>query len=270
MTVDAWMQHPTPDFLRHDMFESLRRWTGMETPAEELPIELTLGAMDAGGVSYGLLSAWRAPEGPLIPNDLVAAQAAAHPDRLGWLAAVDLHDPMGAVRELRRCVTELGFKGLRVVPWLWGWPPNDRRYYPLYAECVELGVPFCTQVGHTGPLRSSEPGRPIPYLDDVALDFPELTIVGGHIGYPWTEEMVAVARKHENVYIDTSAYTAARYPPELVAYIQSNSGRHKVMFGTNYPMITPKQALKRFGDLGLDPEATELFLRGNAARVFGL
>ena len=63
MTVDAWMQHPTPDFLRHDMFESLRRWTGMETPAEEPPIELTLGAMDAGGVSYGLLSAWHAPEG---------------------------------------------------------------------------------------------------------------------------------------------------------------------------------------------------------------
>ncbi|MFX8481514.1 amidohydrolase family protein, partial [Acinetobacter baumannii] len=83
---------------------------------------------------------------------------------------------------------------------LWGLPPNDRRYYPLYAECVELGVPFCTQVGHTGPLRSSETGRPIPYLDDVALDFPELTIVAGHIGYPWTEEMIALARKYPNVY----------------------------------------------------------------------
>jgi predicted TIM-barrel fold metal-dependent hydrolase len=89
-----------------------------------------------------------------------------------------------------------------MLPWLWETPPTDRRFYPLYAECVELGVPFCTQVGHTGPLRPSEPGRPIPYIDQIAIDFPELTIVGGHVGYPWTEEMVAAARKHENVYID--------------------------------------------------------------------
>ena len=112
-----------------------------------------------------------------------------------------------------------------MIPWLWEAPPTDRRYYPLYAACVELGVPFCTQVGHTGPLRPSEPGRPIPYIDQVAIDFPELVIVCGHIGYPWTEEMVAVARKHENVYIDTSAYTARRYPPELVAYLRTRGGQ---------------------------------------------
>ena len=87
-----------------------------------------------------------------------------------------------------------------------------------------------------------ETGRPIPYIDQVALDFPDLMIVCGHIGYPWTEEMIAVARKHENVYIDTSAYTAKRYPPELVDYMKSKSGRQKVMFGTNYPMIFHQQA----------------------------
>src|SRR5262249_59115778 len=122
-------------------------------------------------------------------------------------------------------------------------PPSDRRYYPLYAECVELGVPFCTQVGHTGPLRPSETGRPIPYLDEVALDFPELTIVAGHIGYPWTEEMIALATKYENVFIDTSAYTVKRYPPEFVAYMRGH-GRSKVMFGSNYPMIAPARALE--------------------------
>ena len=137
--------------------------------------------------------------GPLIGNEAVAAWIAEQPERLGGLAAVDLARPMQAMRELRRCVEEHDFLGLRVVPWLWGLPPNDRRYYPLYAACVELGVPFCTQVGHTGPLRTSEIGRPIPYLDDVPLDFPELTIVAGHIGYPWTEEMIAVARKYEKV-----------------------------------------------------------------------
>ena len=126
---------------------------------------------------------------------------------------------MDAVRELRARV-EQGFRGLRLLPWLWEAPPTDRRFYPLYAACVELGVPFCTQVGHTGPLKPSEVGRPIPYIDQVAIDFPELTIVGGHIGYPWTEEMIAVCRKHENVWIDTSAYTARRYPPELLRYLR--------------------------------------------------
>ena len=270
MPVDAWMQHPTQRFLRHDMFASLRRWTGGELPQDEIPIDVTLAAMDAGGVSYGLLSAWHGPEGPMIANDEVAGWVAAHPERFGGLAAVDLRDPVRAVRELRRCVAELGFKGLRVIPWLWGLPPNDRRYYPLYAECVELGVPFCTQVGHTGPLRSSETGRPIPYLDDVALDFPDLVIVGGHIGYPWTEEMVALARKYPNVYIDTSAYTARRYPPELVRYLRAD-GRRKVLFGSELPddPARPRRSSSST-TLELDDEARELFLEGNARRVFAL
>ena len=126
-----------------------------------------------------------------------------------------------------------------------------------------------TQVGHTGPLRTSETGRPIPYLDDVALDFPDLTIVGGHIGYPWTTEMVALATKYPNVYIDTSAYTARRYPAELVQYMRAH-GRTKVLFGTNYPMITPRQALENLADLDLDEETTSLFLHKNAARIFRL
>ena len=177
---------------------------------------------------------------------------------------------MEGVRELGRCVTELGFVGLRVVPWLWEAPPTDRRYYPLFAACVELGVPFFTQVGHTGPMRPSETGRPIPYIDQVALDFPELVIVGGHIGYPWTEEMVAVARKHPNVYIDTSAYTAKRYPATLVDYMKSRGGRRKVLFGTNYPMLTHEQALANLDELDLDEEARRLYLGENARRVFGL
>jgi hypothetical protein len=135
---------------------------------------------------------------------------------------------------------------------------------------VELGVPFCTQVGHTGPLRPSEVGRPIPYIDQIAIDFPELVVVGGHIGYPWTEEMVAVARKHENVLIDTSAYTARRYPPELVRYLRSRGGRRKVLFGSNFPMIAPQAALEGLDELGLDEETRALFLGGNAERVFRL
>jgi predicted TIM-barrel fold metal-dependent hydrolase len=270
MTVDAWMQHPTLRFLRHDMFESVRRWTRQQITVEEPHLDSTLAAMDGAGVDFGLLSAWHSPEGSLISNDEVAGWMTEQPARFAGLASVDLNRPMVAVRELHRCVEELGFKGLRVLPWLWEAAPTDRRYYPLYAACVELGVPFCTQVGHTGPLRPSETGRPIPYIDQVAIDFPELVIVGGHIGYPWTEEMIAVTRKHENVYIDTSAYTPARYPPQLVSYMQDRSGRHKVLFGTNYPMIAPQQALEGLNELGLDDETREAFLSGNANRVFQL
>jgi predicted TIM-barrel fold metal-dependent hydrolase len=271
MTIDAWMQHPTLRFSQHDMFEPVRRWTGQEVPDQELPIELTVAALDEGGVAFGLLSAWHAPgEGTLISNDEVAGWVAAHPDRFAGLAAVDLARPMDGVRELGRCVSEHGFKGLRMLPWLWEAPPTDRRYYPLYAACVELGIPFCTQVGHTGPLRPSETGRPIPYIDQVAIDFPELRIVCGHVGYPWTEEMIAVARKHENVVIDTSAYTSRRLPAELVAYMNSSGGRRKVLFGSNYPMLSPARALEGLDELGLDQETRELYLAGNAERIFAL
>jgi uncharacterized protein len=269
--VDAWMQHPTRRFIEQEMFASVRRWNAQDIPAGEIPIETTVAAMDGAGVDLGLLSAWNGPrEGEMISNEEVAGWVGEHPGRFAGVAAVSLEKPVQAVRELRRCVQELGFVALRVLPWLWEAPPTDRRFYPLYCACVELGVPFCTQVGHTGPLRPSEPGRPIPYIDQVAIDFPELTIVGGHVGYPWTEEMIAVARKHENVYIDTSAYTSARLPQELVAYMKTGSGRRKVLYGSNYPMIAPVHALAELDSLGLDEQARSLYLAGNARRVFGL
>ena len=114
----------------------------------------------------------------------------------------------------------------------------------------------------------SEVGRPI-YLDQVALDFPDLTIVGGHIGYPWTDEAIAVATKHPNVYIDTSAYTADRYPPQLVDYLK-NHGSQKVLFGSNYPMMTPAKALSSLDALQLDDVVKSRFLADNARRVYGL
>ncbi len=94
-------------------------------------------------------------------------------------------------------------------------------------------------------------------------------IVGGHIGYPWTEECIAVATKHANVYIDTSAYTVKRYPPELLRFMRAH-GRHKVMFGTNYPMLTAEKALEGLDELHLSDDTRALFLGQNAQRVFRL
>ncbi|MEM6995460.1 MAG: amidohydrolase family protein [Myxococcota bacterium] len=251
------------------MFESIRRWMKIGELPETMPTAVTTGAMRSAGVTTALLSAWWGPKGPMLHNDAVAAVVAEEPELYRGVASVDLARPMDAVRELRRAVRELGFVAVRQLPWLWELPPNDRRYYPIYAECVELGIPFCLQVGHAGPMRPSDPGRPIPYLDEVAYEFPELTIVGGHIGYPWTQEMISLATKYPNVFIDTSAYTPRRYPPELVTFMKGH-GRKKVLFGTNFPMIQPGHCLSQLDELGLDDDVKALFLAGNAERVFGL
>lgn len=267
--IDAWIQHPTGPFLADDMFTSLRRWMKRDAIPDEVPVELTMAALDAAGVTRALVSAWWGPRGPLLTNDHVAETVKAHPERLDGIGSVDLFRPMDAVRELRRCVKELGFVGVRLLPWLWGLPPNDRRYYPIYAECVELDIPFCLQVGHAGPLRPSDPGRPIPYLDEVACEFPELRIVGGHIGYPWTDEMIALATKYENVYIDTSAYTPERYPDALVRFMKG-PGQRKVLFGSNWPMIQPSKCIAQLDTLELSDEGSRAFLYDNAIAVFKL
>ena len=267
--IDVWMQHPNLDFINHDMFASLRRWMGIDRATEEIPLEFTVSAMDEGQVQKGLICAWWGPGGELISNDEVAASVKRFPDRFAGVGSVNLYKPMDAIREVRRCVNKLGFKGIRIVQWLWNLVPTDRRYYPVFAECVEQNIPVCLQVGHTGPLCPSEPGRPIPYIDQVALDFPELKILCGHIGYPWTMEMIAVATKHPNVYIDTSAYTAKRFPAELIQYMRTN-GQKKVLFGTNYPMITPAKCLEDLDGLELSQEVRDLFLYKNATSVFAI
>jgi len=267
--VDAWIQHPNPRLLADPMFASLRRWMGLETIPDSIPPELTFAALDAAGIERALISAWWGPGGPLIGNDEVAELVRIGDGRLFGVASVDLMDPMGAVRELRRCVEELGFVALRQLPWLWGLPPDDRRYYPLYAACIDLGIPFCTQVGHAGPLRPSEPGRPIPYLETVAYEFPELTIVAGHLGYPWTDETISLARKYDNVYVDTSAWKPSRFPAAFTDWLR-RGGRRKVLFGSNWPMIQPAACVAEIDALGLDDEARQMFVHDNAVRVYGL
>lgn len=267
--VDAWMQHPTVRHANHEMFASLRRWTGMELLEEPLPVEVTVAALAAADVEIGLSAAWYGPQGPLVSNDEVADFVARSHGRLRGVAGVDLAKPITAVRELRRAVEELGFVALRIVPWLWQLPPPTGSTIRCTRPASISASRSAPRSGTPGRCAPRRPSKPIPYIDQVALDFPELTIVCGHIGYPWTTEMIAVADKHAGVYIDTSAYTARRYPPELVAYLRGR-GRHKVLFGSNYPMITPSRALEHLAELDLDEETTELFLSGNARRVFRL
>jgi uncharacterized protein len=267
--IDVWAQLPTARFMKEPWLKSLLRWTGQsEDPPTPTPQDL-LAQMDEAGVSMSLISAWSSPTGALITNDDVEAAMKAAPERLRGMLSVDLHDPMGAVREIKQRAGNKQFVGVRIVPWLWDLPPNDRRYYPVYAACIEAGLPFCTQIGHTGPLKRSEVGRPIPYLEDVLLDFPELVVVGGHVGFPWIDEVISLAHKFQNFYIDTSAYALHRLPANFVQFLKSE-GRTRVMFGTNSPMLSAARCLSRLDELALNDEVKRLFLSNNARRVFSL
>jgi predicted TIM-barrel fold metal-dependent hydrolase len=267
--IDAWAQPVLKADALPEVARLLERSGSAHVLAIDLAPEQIVGLMDEAGVERAMLAAWCRPNRWLITNDQVAAFVRAFPERFVGVATVDLEKPLAAVRELERAVGELGCKALRIVPWLWNRPPNDKFYFPLYVKCIELGIPFCTQVGHTGPLMPSETGRPVPYLDEVALTFPEQTIVGGHIGHPWTDEMIGVAWKHDNVFIDTSAYLPRYYPPQLVHYIKTYGG-DKVLFGTNFPQLSFARCVEQIDGLGLSNEARAKFLYQNARRVFRL
>jgi predicted TIM-barrel fold metal-dependent hydrolase len=269
--IDAWANPAIKELFEHvPEIERLFRQSGASHLLKSgVSASEMVGMMDAAGIERLCMTTWARPGISITSNDRIHEFVRDYPNRFVGVATVDLEKPLAAVRELDRAVRELGFKALRVIPWLWNRPPNDKLYYPLYVKCIELDIPFCTQVGHTGPLMPSEPGRPIPYLDEVALTFPELRILGGHIGYPWTDEMIALAWKHENVYIDTSAYLPRYYPPQLLHFMNTY-GQDKVLFGTNFPMLPLEKCTEQARALELKPEAMQKFLRDNARRVYKL
>src|SRR6266568_5900469 len=195
--IDAWAQPVLKGSLLPEVVQVFEKSGSAHLLGQDLSAAQLVELMDQAGVDRVMLCAWHRPGTWVISNDTIAEFVRQFPQRFVGVAAVNLEKPVEAVHELERAVRDLGFKALRVVPWLWNRPPNDKFYFPLCVTCIELGIPFCTQAGQTGPLMPSETGRPIPYLDEVALTFPELRIVAGHIGYPWTDEMIGVAWKHE-------------------------------------------------------------------------
>lgn len=267
--IDVWAQLPTARFWREKWLASLLRWTGEAAAPTDMPIEALIAAMDEAGVALSLISGWSSPKGDLISNDEVEAAIDKAPTRLKGVIGADLSDPMATVRDIRARAKSGKFVGVRVVPWLWDLPPNDRRYYPIYAACIDEELPFCTQIGHTGPLKRSETGRLIPYLEDVLIDFPELVVVGGHVGFPWIDEVATMIRKFRNFHIDTSAYALHRLPPDFVT-LMKGEGAKRILFGTNFPMLTAKRCLEKLDALGLDEAGKTAFLAGNAKRVFGV
>jgi hypothetical protein len=262
--VDVWANFwPPALFEAYPPLAALYRRLGMEARMT-LDADALAAEARSAGVSRVILSATAFPGSPST-NDAVLEAAARHPGLILPCASVDPREGMAAVRALRRAVGQ-GAAALKLLPFLYGLAPDHAACFPLYAACVDLGVPVLILTGHTAVALPNETGRP-GALDAVALHFPELTIVAGHGGYPWTAELTALAWKHPNLYIDTSGHRPKYLPAELLAFLD-RQGRGKVMFGTGHPMMDYAGPLAEAAALPIREESRALFLGGAAARVW--
>lgn len=192
-----------------------------------------------------------------------------HPDRLHGLFGINPYSRMAGVRDLESAVHELGFVGAHLHTYGFELPVDHRRYYPFYAKCAELDVPVVIQVGHSAEAMPSEMGRPI-LLDNIALDFPDLRIVAAHTGWPWVEELIALAGKHPNLFIATTAHAPRHWRPELVSFLNARRGTGKVMYGSDYPVLDWPGSLAQIQELNLRSEALSQLLAGTARATFRL
>jgi uncharacterized protein len=219
---------------------------------------------------------WESRSGiPPIPNEEIAEAAAANPDVLIPFASVDPARP-DAVDRARRLIAENGVKGFKFHPNLQAFFPNDRSAYTLYEAIAEAGLPALFHSGHSG-IGTGLPGggglrmkysNPM-CLDDVAADFPELKIVLAHPSFPWQDEAISVCLHKENVWIDLSGWSPKYFPPQLVQYANSQL-QTKVLFGSDFPLITPDRWLADFEQAPFKDEVRPLILKENAARLLGL
>jgi predicted TIM-barrel fold metal-dependent hydrolase len=272
IVVNLWTKEVTEHYPAElDQFWDLVKI--LEMTKQGVTVEEELRLMDAGGVGKGLLVATTGADvGSNIffekPFEKIAAVCAAHPDRFKGVIGVNPSRIMQWVNKLDVAVKEYGFVGAHLYPHWFGAPPDDRMYYPFYAKCAELGVPIQIQVGHSAQWFLRTVAQPIT-LDRVAIDFPELTIIGIHIGHPWTEEMISMAWKHPNVFIGTDAHLPRYWDKSLVKFINSR-GQDKVLFGTDWPVIDFKRATDDIEALELRAGPKRKLLVENAARVYKL
>lgn len=248
-----------------------------EETFDGISLEVMLARMDAAGIERLFLIAARVgvkhhPACYHVPYALVADAVQKYPARFSGLAGVDPTEGMEGVRALEKAVREYGFIGAHTYPHWYELAPDHAKYYPFYAKCVELDIPIQMQVGQsmvydpTYPRRSV--GRPI-CIDAIACDFPELKVVGIHVGIPWTDEMIAMAWKHANVYIGCDAHRPTYWPESFIKFMNSY-GQDKVIFGTDFPVLDFERTRADFEAISLKPEVKRKVLRENALRLYRL
>jgi uncharacterized protein len=213
---------------------------------------------------------------PPVTNDYVAELCRDHSDVFVGLASVDPWKRALAVQEAERSIKELGLIGVKFHPGWQGFYPHHKEFYPLWEKCQELGAPVLFHSGFMGA-GSGQPGglgfyldhsRPI-YLDFVAADFPDLTIILAHPSWPWQDEAIAICLHKANVFIDLSGWSPKYFPPQLKHEINSRL-QDKVMFGSDYPYVTPQKWMEGFETLDLKPGVREKILYENARRILPL
>ncbi len=221
------------------------------------------------------VDAHRALGHPALSGHEILAQVRQHPDVLIPFASVDPTAGPDAVASLRD-LAAAGAKGLKLHPSLQAFAPNDPAVYPLYEAAGELGLPIVFHSGQTGIGAGLPGGRGIklrysdPMLvDDVAADFPQLTVILAHPSVPWADSSISMATHKANVYVDLSGWAPRYFPPQLVRAV-GGPLRRKALFGSDFPVLTPDRWLSEFAGLDLKPEVRPLVLKHNAAKVLGL
>lgn len=228
--------------------------------AERTPDQL-IAEMDANGIAIAILNA--------IPGkvETVKAFRDAYPDRFVLSAEFDPRRGMEAVREIKRLAAEEALAMVRVVPFQFELAPDHAHYYPIYAACVELGLPIALTTGMPGPPMPAEVQQPIR-LDAVCRHFPELDVVMQHGADPWWEEAIKLMVKFPRLRMMTSDCAPRHLPPSLVHYMNTR-GKSKVMFATGYPVFQFERCLSEARELDLRPGVLDAYLHGNAEQLLG-
>ena len=213
---------------------------------------------------------------PAVPNEEIAEAARRYPDAIIPFASIDPAKGRAGARRVRELVERHGVRGFKFHPNVQAFYPNDRAAYPLYAAIEECGAIAVFHTGQTG-IGAGAPGgggirlkyaNPM-YVDDVAADFPGMPIILAHPSFPWQDEALAVATHKPQVHIDLSGWSPKYFPPQLVQYANTLL-QDKVLFGTDYPLLTPERWLADFAKLPIKDEVRPKILKGNAARLLGL
>jgi predicted TIM-barrel fold metal-dependent hydrolase len=294
--IDMWAPIvPTPEILAHvvdnfpDQMLGYLRIFFKHEPTQaafrdrargiQLSVEQVLAALDGAGIARMLVTGFdeRASCGKtFVPNELVAQLAAEHPDRFVPFAGADVLKGTPAVRELEQWVTKRGFRGLSLRPFMIGLPADDRHYYPFYAACVELGIPLSIHTSANWSTAAlNDLGHP-RHIEPVARDFPELTIIMSHGGYPWVLEAVLLAWKYPRVYLELAAHRPRYFVVpgtgwEPLLRFGQNTVADKVLYGSGWFLLgsPPADLVREFRALPVSPPVMERWLYRNAETILG-
>jgi predicted TIM-barrel fold metal-dependent hydrolase len=211
-----------------------------------------------------------------IRNEEVAEAARENGDIMLAFASIDPHKGKFGAIEARRMVEEYGVKGFKFHPRIQGFNPNDRMAYPIYEVIAEYKLPAIFHTGHSGMgtgMRGGggiklKYGQPI-LVDDVAVDFPDMKIILAHPSWPWTDESLSMALHKENVFIDLSGWSPKYFPPQIITYANTQL-KTKMLFGSDFPLITPDKWIETALQAGFREEVMPLILKDNAAKLLKL